>query len=414
MKAQNEKAIITKNYCGVKFEVIIDNRYARRDGTFKVALRIYYGGKYAYINTGVYAATPADIDKDNYSALENLMNRTFQKCRPYIDEDIFTVKSVDGIIGGMEKKDVKTINELIERRLERMEKDGKFGTLRTWRGFATSFNKAMGQMCLKDVNAVTMHKYAEYLKNNYSQTTQTFYLNDLKAVINEAIYNKYLKESQNPFKVSRYDCDPNKIIVPKSAKRTDHYLTRDEMRAIWEYNQTNPDYYVSTFLLSYLLGGANVADLVNMKFDNHFFNTNEMEIAFTRQKTIEKNDFMVRLAVTEKVKDLFKYMDVAIEKNGNILGEQAIKKSAKNYHERNILINAYIKYHMNTLCKKIGINKNVSATWARHSFATIANRLQLPFAWIEYSMGHANNNISSHYMGGYTTEQLHSFSSKLL
>ena len=409
----NEKAIITKNYCGVKFEVIIDNRYARRDGTFKVALRIYHGGKYAYINTGVYAATPADIDKDNYSALENLMNRTFQKCRPYIDEDIFTVKSVDGIIGGMEKKDVKTINELIERRLERMEKDGKFGTLQTWRGFATSFNKAMGQMCLKDVNAVTMHKYAEYLKNNYSQTTQTFYLNDLKAVINEAIYNKYLKESQNPFKVSRYDCDPNKIIVPKSAKRTDRYLTHDEIRRIWKYNQENPDYYVSAFLMSYLMGGINIADLVNITFDSHYWNTNQKEIAFTRQKTAEKNDFTVRLAITDKIRELFNIMGVTVTTNAKILSKEA-EKPSKNYHARDLRINSLIKYHIQLVCKAIGIQKNVSATWARHSFATIANRLQLPFAWIEYTMGHANNNISSHYMGGYTTEQLHEFSNQLL
>ena len=58
------------------------------------------------------------------------------------------------------------------------------------------------------------------------------------------------------------------------------------------------------------------------------------------------------------------------------------------------------------MAQKIGIDKKVTMTYARHTFATIANRRRLPYNFIEAVMGHTNNEISSHYVAGYSTEEM--------
>lgn len=68
---------------------------------------------------------------------------------------------------------------------------------------------------------------------------------------------------------------------------------------------------------------------------------------------------------------------------------------------------------MKKTSKKVGINKNITMNYARHSFCTNAKRLMIPYDAIEYLMGHSNSSISSHYTGEYTTNELKEFLGKL-
>ena len=407
---KEKDTIITKRYSNVVLEIRTDRSYRMKDGSYKIILRAYHNRRYANISTG-HHTTGEGIDADTYEALDTMLRRVFDRCRPLIDEGSFSLDVVKGFASDRTICST-TLNELVRERINRMESNGQRGTVTHWKGMLKKLDDSCGQIRLSDVNSVRLKPMVEAIRSK-SKATQEIYLNDLRAVINEAIYKEYLKPSQNPFKISRYDTSDTKIVIPKGRKRTEMYLTQEEMRKIYEYHREKPSKATGMFLLSYLLGGMNYADMLRLRFDDHWKNTDGRELAFIRKKTERVNSFTVRLAVTDKVREIMDSIGID-DSEGNFLFPQIYSDNDQQMYD-NILSERYKRgVQLKRICRRIGIGKDISPTYARHSFATIANRLQLPYSWIEYAMAHSNQNISSHYMGGYSTDQLIEFTEKLL
>ena len=96
-----------------------------------------------------------------------------------------------------------------------------------------------------------------------------------------------------------------------------------------------------------------------------------------------------------------------------------ILKNVENEEERRrkiLMENSNVQDRMNRICKELlGWEKNVSGTWARHSFATNLKLAGVEEEYIAESMGHSHgNDVTAGYMDVYPWEIRYRNNMKLL
>lgn len=407
----------TKRSCrisSVKIELTFDNRYKRGDGTYPVCIRVYNNKKYVYLQTG-YSMSPAEfecMDADNEASLNKMYERVCAYVREKTDNCAFCV---DCVKADIEKKmqgitsSSGTLASLIEEK----------AALLTNSGSASNYRNAMLRVMKTHPNGlplamVNQHTVGDVLadlrKDGYTDTTINIYLSVVKASINYGIYKGYLKPEQYPFKRQAMEVD--KVVVPKSVKRDDRYITKDEMRMLWGWFKQTKNKWVGYFLFSYLHGGMNLADMMDLRFNDFWFT--EGGFVFTRKKTAHKTNHKVLVPATAWTHELFSTLNIFPTKGERVFCGLAYDGTDANYQRVKRTCDGNINRALDKACSELGINKNVSMTTARHSFATIATRERIPYTISEQCMGHVQNGVSSHYIAEWQVGEMRADMEKLL
>lgn len=252
------------------------------------------------------------------------------------------------------------------------------------------------------INQTTVGEIVAKLKEDgKTDTTINVYLSCIKASLNYAIYKGFFEQSNYPFKKNAWECD--KVAIPKSAKRQDRWIDQGEMQAIWNTFTANTNKksnkWLGVFLFSYLTGGMNLADLVDLKFTKEW--TTKGVLRFTRKKTAHKKSDTIAVPVSSHVNNLLDIMGIEpIEGNPVFQFLQGEYYRAKSTAASNL----------NRILAKHGI----SMTYARHSFCMIATKTKMPASMVEQAMGHSMPGVSSHYLAGWNTDEMRPYFEQLL
>jgi len=407
----------TKRSCrisSVKIELTFDNRYKRGDGTYPVCIRVYNNKKYVYLQTG-YSMSPAEfecMDADNEASLNKMYERVCAYVREKTDNCAFCV---DCVKADIEKKmqgitsSSGTLASLIEEKAALLTNSGSASNYRNAR--LRVMKTHPNGLPLAMVNQHTVGDVlADLRKDGYTDTTINIYLSVVKASINYGIYKGYLKPEQYPFKRQAMEVD--KVVVPKSVKRDDRYITKDEMRMLWGWFKQTKNKWVGYFLFSYLHGGMNLADMMDLRFNDFWFT--EGGFVFTRKKTAHKTNHKVLVPATAWTHELFSTLNIFPTKGERVFGGLAYDGTDANYQRVKRTCDGNINRALDKACSELGINKNVSMTTARHSFATIATRERIPYTISEQCMGHVQNGVSSHYIAEWQVGEMRADMEKLL
>ena len=263
---------------------------------------------------------------------------------------------------------------------------------------------------------------------NLSLTTIGISLRTFRAIVNVCIDRKLIKgNTKDMFKDTGYN---------KSASRKDEYLEVPTMRMLydfWERDEAKDEngkemFFpkekfaifrdLGLFLFMYLGDGQNLADTLRLTYDEWYFATNGKQMRFYRHKTQERNASAseVIFPVTDELRKI-------IDKYGNEpkLGERVFPIMSKTITaDQEIWViqryNRYIREHMATIAKIIGLPRKPTSTWARHSFATNLNNAgDVPYKYICDSMGHSSSgDITSNYIGAYPLKRMLEYNAYLL
>ena len=193
------------------------------------------------------------------------------------------------------------------------------------------------------------------------------------------------------------------------------FLGLEDMRKLYEYRGKD-ERYVLMFLFSYLCNGANLVDVLNLRFDEHYYRSGKKELSFVRRKTQNTSDRTLRIyvPVTDWLSDIMERLGVKERKGGMLFGYLDGCPS----NEREIKLVSYanknIKKHLQKVCVEIGISGDVTMTWARHSYKTNLIRQNVPDWYCEQMMGHSDNSVGAHYVGMFTAEDRMRYNSMLL
>lgn len=186
-----------------------------------------------------------------------------------------------------------------------------------------------------------------------------------------------------------------KIISYETSKGTTEEFARD----IW--------------IFSYLNNGMNIADIARIKYSN----IEDNKIIFYREKTRRtsrqnlKPIIAIILPVTtdiiarwgNKPESPEKYIFPIIKSENPEKQRADIKQFTK-------IVNKYIK----RIAKNVGIEKNVTSYYARHSFSNILKQSGASDEFIGESLGHSDRQTTENYLDSFEDDIKNEWASKLL
>ena len=268
-----------------------------------------------------------------------------------------------------------------------------------------------------DTNSDTKKKKVK--KEGLSNTTAGMYFRACRAVVNDCIQNGKIKQSQYPF-------GRGKVEIKKGRSRKDEYIDIPTIKQLIAFKAPEkwPEYYsnvvyeaINLWLFSYLGNGLNLADMALLKYEKHYFQSNETELKFIRQKTADttEEDMEILIPIIPELKNILEKYGAKPEPdtvifpqilNGEI-DEQKIKKIVSQW-------NSNIRDRLRAACKRLGINKPISMTWARHSFATNLTFAGVSERYISQAMGHSIKSVTQGYIGLFSPEKRMSLNKMLL
>ncbi len=172
------------------------------------------------------------------------------------------------------------------------------------------------------------------------------------------------------------------------------------------------------FLFSYLANGANMADIVKLRYDDFYYNHKQKAMRFIRQKTMRETDGM------EVIFPILPQMQVILDRiarkpQRGALVFDIIKEGMTETRIKEIVSceNANINARMENVAKLLGMEERPTPTWCRHSYATNLRDAGVSTEYISTMMGHTMTSGSAttlNYLSRYNMATMVTNNSKLL
>jgi len=234
------------------------------------------------------------------------------------------------------------------------------------------------------------------LTNNRSVTTIGIYLRSLRAIYNQ----QNIDRSIYPFGKKKYS-------IPKS-KNIKKALTLEEIAKIYNYevepnsaSQMAKDYWM--FL--YLCNGMNVKDFCQLKWTNIDGQMLTYERAKTQRST-EENKY-ISVALKHETWEIIKqWGQPSISKDAYIFPHLEKNMSVEKQMATHKQLIKRINTHMKVIVAEVGIDKNVTTYFARHSFATVLKRSGSKIEMISELLGHSSVDVTESYLDSFEKEQI--------
>ena len=415
----------------VYFSLALDTR--DRVSPAPVSVRVAYQGKKVYFRTGLYLTeekfckmliASKGANYELRKEQEKHFNRVVATAKPLIDADAFSLAALKE---RLRKGSSFSINELFSQRIEELRADDKAKTARIYFNSLSKFESLFGEnVPFSKVTTELMQQFkSEMEKDGLSTTTISIYLRNFRTICNIAIKRNLMPEGQYPFKRSNAS-DESKVRIPKGKKRKDFFLTIPDIRKIMSYDteehhQTPYEQIcceaVNLWMFSYLGNGMNLIDMAHLRYDDHYFKTKGREFSFMRHKTANVLDdaITIYVPITEPMRRILDRYGAPARKGqlvfpfilaGETDGDRIV--SIINQWGKNI------SKRLRKVCTQVGVEEQVSMTWARHSYQTNLAHKKVPDTYIDQAVGHADQSVTDGYIGLYSIEDRFRYNSLLL
>ena len=294
--------------------------------------------------------------------LKYVLSEYQEKLDEILDQRIYNCSQIKEILEGKRKlEQLVTIKEYMDTRIYELRKEGRdsYADMNVY-----SLSKILfiiGDITLQSFSPTTIDKFIRGM-SNLSNATKQMRLTHLKACINEAIRNGVVKYDVHPFAYTK---------MPKSAvKQLD--ISIDEFVKIQSLSTKHKRIGLAKdlFLLSFYLGGMNLADIVQVDFS-------EDTIKYVRQKTSlnKEGDKMIIFSVPEEAKVIIKKY---IKRNGKL--DFGYNFTYSNFQR-------YLNRCLKSLADEVDIKTEFSYYSARKTFSQFAFDLGIKTELIEYCIG---------------------------
>lgn len=255
-----------------------------------------------------------------------------------------------------------SIKDLFERRIFRLEKEGRKSYASMNRYTLNVVTAILGNPPIDYLTRQDIKKLSAAMRaRGYAKGNEQMHMTRFKAAINEAIDDNFVKYEDHPFKG---------YTMPQSdARQMD--ITVEEFRRI--RNLKTDEYKLNLarnmFLLSFYLGGINLADLVKADLKGPV-------LRYERQKSAEhkRGERSTVIAIPDESRELIKWCDKF----------QVLKCGTATEYKN---LQRYINKCLSLLAEKVGIKTAFSFYSARKTFAQFAFMLGIKTEVIEYCLG---------------------------
>ena len=383
------------------FKPVIHKTDARQDGTVNIKIRLGHHRKVSYLPTKYYVK-PEEFDSSTGKVKAKYMTEQeaevinlrltgqigqYARKLDHLGEKIsgMDIKSLVRIL--RDKNEKYDIYSLLDERIALHKKVGNTN-------YASLFERTKG--ILQEYYGSSYLTFdridAEWLKrlevkmrvDKFKSNSIGIHMRNIRTIYNQAISFGLVDLNMYPFR--RYH-----IPKEKTRKRSN---TAEEMRKMRYAKITNPltAWARDMFMLSFYLIGINMKDMMFLD------GIEDGRIFYIRSKGKKEYSILVQ---PEAMEIINKYP-----------GKKYLLNTMDNYSDYRTATKR-INKKLKDVAGECKINKKITTYWARHSWATIANRIGVSMDTIRYALGHAGGTVTDIYID-YDLEQVDQANRKVI
>jgi len=400
----------------IKIILFVSRKYP--DGSSPVMLRATQRRKKIYIKLG-FQTVPGEWDKKqgqfktnhtNHRKRNMILTAHKKRALKIIDEfyeyekEITLSKFKDIFLGEKVGKKI-TIYDFIQEKIKTLQLAERIGNARTYDEMQKSFFGFINdkKLLFPDLDLTMLENYEAYLRSRGGTGGGiSVKMRTLRAVYNDAIKKGFAKQEHYPFK--HYDMSKLKSTGIKKA------LTREEVRLIQNLDTDKYPLLINFkhyFVFSYFTRGMNFVDMLKLKWSD----ITDDRITYIRSKTGRL--FIIK--VIEPIQEILDYYK-ALPSNTNYIFPILLKEGLTEAQIQNRKKKTLKQYNkgLKEIARILKIEKTLTSYVARHSFATNLKHAGVNISIISESMGHANLEVTEHYLKEFENEVIDQATEKLL
>jgi integrase/recombinase XerD len=262
----------------------------------------------------------------------------------------------------------------------------------------------------RSVNVQYLNDFEKYFLevNLGSISSVGSYTRPLRAIFRIAIENSIITENFYPFGKGKY-------VIPSSSK-VKKALTKEDLDVLYNSTPLTPQQEIAKdfWFFSYICYGMNVKDICLLRNEN----IDGEILQFNRAKTKKNKRTNIRPIViylnTEAKRILSKYSVKSSIKRDFVFGKISDDMTPEEQRSAIDAFNKFISQHIKKLAVSVGLDKDISALWARHSFATMLIRTRGSKVEAQECLGHSSMKVTEGYYSGFTPETMKDISSSIM
>lgn len=228
---------------------------------------------------------------------------------------------------------------------------------------------AKGEFLLSDISPEIINNYARFLRHTkgVGETTLNMMMSRTRTIINRGIKKQLVK----------YDISPFAYYSIKSSPIREVDISIQNLIKIKNYEPKEKKLRVARdlFMLSFYLGGINLADLLNIDFRK----TEVIDYIRKKARNLKQGEQRIVISIPEAAKPMIKEW---MNKNTGRL-DFGYKFTYSNFYR-------YLTRNINEMADILNTNQKVVYYSARKTFAQFASELGIPDGVIDYCLGHSD------------------------
>lgn len=294
--------------------------------------------------------------------LSFILNEYREKLRRLDESKFRTCTQLKEALTKTEQRESLSIQDLFDRRISDLENQGRKSYASMNRYTSKVIVSILGNPPIDFLTRQDIRKLdREFKARGYAPGNIQMRFRDFKAALNEAIEDGFVKYEDHPFKGYK---------MPQSSPRQMD-ITIDEFQRI--KNLKASEYKLNlarnVFLLSFYLGGINLADLVKADLSG-------LVLRYERQKTADhkRGDRSTTITIPKEARELIKWCNKF----------DVFKVKTETEYKN---LQRYINKCLSLLAEKVGIKTTFSYYSARKTFCQFAFEIGTPLEIVEYCIG---------------------------
>jgi integrase len=383
----------------------LDTRSKKKDNTYPVKIAIRHKNETIFLSTEISITTEQWKENKVTDHPKAIIYNKAIRFKFMHAENIILLQSSSGNLHKLSVKDLKVLIEgnneeikVIESIPEAYSIESHFEkyilqcrkpkTAQLYRETLNKIKSFRPDSSFNDVNISWLKSFDIFLSATCKTNTRAIHMRNIRAVFNDAINEELISQNNYPFR--KFE-----IKKEKTFKR---FLTIEQLKLLRDYPvQPHQERYRDIFMLNFYLIGINMIDLLHLK------TIINGRIEYTREKTYRLYSIEVlpeAQAIIDKYKGInyllnimdsytnYKDFDARMNENLKEIGKlEWITNNAKDK-----------KFKKKNKKKITPLFPKLSTYWARHTWATIASKLDIPKETIAAALGHGGNDTTDIYI----------------
>lgn len=387
--------------------IYIDELRPKINGKCSIKVKVTYNRKRRYYSTGIELSIE-DFNKvfnakrknDEQKEIEKKLIYFKNKATTIIEKlNVFTFDSFEEHFLD-QRNTLNSVSFAFDKYIEQLKLENRLGTAVSYECARNSLSAFRKNLTFAEITPKLLKKYENWmLENNKSVSTIGIYLRSLRAIYNLQNIDKSLY----PFGDNK-----NKYSIPTS-KNIKKALTVEEIAKIYNYEApkgTIKEMAKDYWLFLYLCNGMNVKDFCLLKWEDK--ENNMLHYKRSKTERSKKESKLISVALKPEALEIIKkWGQISVLRNAYIFPHLKVGMNTERqraiYQQLTKIINKYIKQ----ICYELGIKKNVTTYFARHSFATVLKRSGVNIGMISELLGHSSVEVTESYLDSFEKEQIH-------